>query len=131
MGKPVFEVDLNTPDGKRGRARAVFDTGSHRSLIREDRLPAGATSVPYVPQRELKTAAQGGRLRVVGAEVLTNSAGDRMIEGEALVSPDLSQEMLIGSEMMQAWDISIRNANGHTEVVIGRDHRDPDVQEVD
>jgi hypothetical protein len=39
--------------------------------------------------------------------------------------------MLIGAEMMQAWDICVRNVNGHTEVVMGRDLRDPDVQEVD
>lgn len=131
MTKPVVQVELRTFDGKSGRARAVVDTGAYRSLIREDCLPLGATVVPSAPPRELKTAAQGGKLRVVGVVVLSIEVGDRMIEGEVLVSPDLSQEMLIGAEMMQAWDISVRNANGHTEVHVGRDLRDPDVQEVD
>jgi len=57
--------------------------------------------------------------------------GDRLIESQALVSPDLSQEMIIGAGTMQEWDITIRNQNGHTEVVVGKDLRDPDVQEVD
>lgn len=131
MSKPVLEVELRTFDGKTGRARAIFDTGSYRSLIRQDRLPAGTLVVPSTPPRELRTAAQGGMLRVVGVVVLAIQAGGRIIEGEVLVSPDLSQEMLIGAEMMQAWDVSVRNENGKTEVVIGRDLRDPDVQEVD
>ena len=49
----------------------------------------------------------------------------------ALVSPDLSQEMIVGAGTMQKWDISIINRNGHTEVTVGRDMHDPDIIEVD
>lgn len=131
MTKPVIVVSLRTFGGKEGKARAVFDTGSYRSLIREDRLPAGALVDRSPAPLELKTAAQGGRTHVVGALVLTITVKDRMIEDEVLVSPDQSQEMLIGAGTMQKWDITIRSDNGHTEVIVGTDLRDPDVQEVD
>ena len=131
MGKPIFPVSIATVDGKTGSVRTVFDTGSHRSLIRENCLPAGAQVLKTVPQRVLKTAAAGGTLTVVGVVVLTMTIGDRMIEDEVLVSRDLSQEMLIGAGTMQQWDITIRNQNGNTEVVVGHDLRDPDIQEVD
>lgn len=55
----------------------------------------------------------------------------RIIEDEALISPDLGQDLLIGAKTMQAWDISILNNNGKTTVRIGRDTRDPDITEVD
>ena len=131
MAKPVVDVGLSTFDGMSGRARAIFDTGSHRSLIREDRVPVGATVARALTPLEFKTAAQGGKIHIVGALVLTITVGDRMIEDEVLVSPDLSQEMLIGAGTMQKWHIAILNDNGHTEVVVGTDLRDPDVQEVD
>ena len=47
--------------------------------------------------------------------------GDRMIQDEALVSPNLAQEMLIGAGTMQKWDITIRTQNRHTTVEVGRD----------
>jgi hypothetical protein len=131
MTKPVIEVGLKTFGGKVGQARAVFDTGSYRNLIREDRLPVGATVDRAEAPLALKTAAQGGRIHVIGALVLTITIGDRMIEDEVLVSPDLAQEMIIGAGTMQKWRISIMNDNGETEVVVGTDLRDPDVQEVD
>jgi len=79
----------------------------------------------------LRTAAQGGTLEVVGGIVLVVTIGERMIQTHALVSPNLAQEMLIGAETMQGWDISIRNGGGRTTVEVGKDLRDPDVQEVD
>jgi hypothetical protein len=131
MTKPMLEVGLETFGGKTGSARAVFDTGSYQSLIREDRVPPGAVvDRPPTPVK-LRTAAQGGKLHVVGAVVMTITIGNRMIQDDVLVSPDLSEEMLIGAKTMQAWDITIRSHNGHTEVVVGLDLRDPDVQEVD
>ena len=131
MTKPIMMVELKTFDGKVGRVRALFDTGSYRTLIREDCLPAGAIVVPAMPERELRTAAKGGRLRVTGGVILSVGVNGRFFEGEVLVSPDLNQELLVGAEMMQAWDISVRNHNGSTEVVVGRHLGDPDVQEVD
>jgi len=123
VSKPILDVGIETPGGKKGRVRALFDTGAHVSWIRESCVPAGAT---------IERGAQGGAaLEVVGFIVLVVTIGDRMIETHARVSPNLAQEMLVGAETMQGWDISIRNGGGTTTVEVGKDLRDPDVQEVD
>jgi hypothetical protein len=54
-----------------------------------------------------------------------------MIEDAALVSSNMSSDMLIVAKTMQAWDITIKNENGKTEIVIGHDMRDPEITEVD
>jgi hypothetical protein len=131
MSKPILDVGIETFDGKSGRVRALFDSGAHVTVIREDRVPAGTTIVRRPTPMSLRTAARGGSLQVIGATILVVTIGDRMIQTQALVSPNLSQEMLIGAETMQGWDISIRNGGGHTSVEVGKDLRDPDVQEVD
>lgn len=131
VSKPIVEVDIETLDDHKGRVRAVFDTGAHPTIIREDRLPQGAAVVRRPSRQRLRTAAQGGTLDIVGGTILILTVGGRMIQDEALVSPNLSQEMLIGAGTMQKWDITIRNQNGPTRVEVGRDLRDPDVQEVD
>ncbi|MBI4700730.1 MAG: retroviral-like aspartic protease [Deltaproteobacteria bacterium] len=131
MSKPILEVQIETLDERRGRARAVFDTGAHPTIIRESCLPEGAAVVRRAKPVEMRTAAAGGRLRITGATILVMTVGDRVIQDEVLVSPDLAQEMLVGAGTMQKWDISIRNENGHTRVEVGRDLRDPDIQEID
>lgn len=131
MSKPIREVEIETLDEKRGRVRAVFDTGSHVSLIRENCLPAGAVIARRPTPQRLKTAAQGGTLNITGGLILIITIGGKMIRDEALVSPDLAQEMLIGAGTMQKWDITVRNENGSTTVDVGHDLRDPDIQEVD
>ena len=131
MSKPIVEVELETLGGLKGRARAVFDSGSHSTLIREDCLPKGALLERREKPLRFKTAARGGTLDVVGGVVLIIKVGDRLIRDEALVSPDLSQEMIIGAGTMQKWDITLRNTNGRTQVEIPKDLNDPDFQEVD
>lgn len=81
--------------------------------------------------REMRTAAEGGKLRIVGVTFLVMKLEGRIIEDEALISPDLAQDLLIGAKTMQAWDIRILNNNGSTTVRIGRDTRDPEITEVD
>jgi len=131
VSKPIVEVGIETLDGKTGRVRALFDSGAHVSVIRESCVPAAATMARRPSPTRLRTAAQGGTLEVVGGIVLVVTIGERMIQTHALVSPNLSQEMLIGAETTQGWDISIRNGGGSTSVEVGKDLRDPDVQEVD
>lgn len=126
-----MDVTIETLDAKRRQVKAVFDTGAHVSLIREDALPPGTQMMPSAPTRSLRTAAKGGALRVVGGVILIVSIGDRMIQTSALVSPDLAQQMLIGAGTMQEWHITVDNGNGETKVHVGLDLRDPDVQEVD
>ncbi len=131
MSKPILDVVIKTLDDKTAQVRAVFDTGAHPTIIREDRLPPGTVVLRATTLRPLRTAAQGGRLDIAGGTILVMTIGDRMIEDEALVSPNLAQEMLVGAGTMQKWDITIRTVNGHTSVEVGRDLRDPDIQEVD
>lgn len=131
MSKPILDVAIATLEQKSAHVRAVFNTGAHLTIIREDRLPPGAAVLRSPAPRQLRTAAQGGTLAIVGGTILVMTIGDRMIQDEALVSPNLAQEMLIGAGTMQKWDITIRTQNGHTTVEVGRDLRDPDIQEVD
>ena len=130
MTKPIIDVELESMDGYKGAARAVFDSGSHSTLIREDCLPKGTVMGRRKKRLVFKTAAKGGTLEIVGGVVLIITIGDRMIRDEALVSPDLSQEMIIGAGTMQKWDITLRNTNGRTQVEIPKDLNDPDIQEV-
>ena len=46
------------------------------------------------------------------------------------VNSGLAQEMLVGAGTMQKWDISIVTQRGLTEVFVGRDMRDPDINDV-
>ncbi|MBI2060159.1 MAG: hypothetical protein HYT87_10340 [Nitrospirae bacterium] len=131
MSKPVLEVGLTTLEGKNTRLRAVFDTGAYPSIVREDRIPTGATVIRRAEPAEMRTAATGGKLRITGGVIFVIEIGEKLVQTYALVSPDLAQDMLIGSETMQAWDITIQNSNGRTKVIVGRDLRDPDIQEVD
>lgn len=131
MSKPIREITITTLDEKTGSVKAVFDSGSFYSIVREDKVPAGAMIVWRSVPKEFKTAAQGGKLIVTGEIPLVITIGDKMVEDSILVSPHLGQEMLIGAKTMQAWDISIVNENGNTEIVIRHDMRDPDIIEVD
>jgi len=131
MSKPILDVEVSSLDDKSSKATAVFDTGSFYTIIRRNKLPKGSPFLKSRKRKYLKTAGKGGRLTVVGATVLRIRIRRRIIRTEVLVSPNLSQEMLIGAGTMQAWDISIQNKNGKTEVNIGHDLRDPQIQQVD
>ena len=131
MSKPVLQVTLKTVDGQTVRVNAVFDSGSYYTIVREGSLPPDASILRYAEPEEMKTAAAGGKLQVTGATQLVVTIGDRMIRDDALLSPDLGREILIGAKTMQAWDISIQNRDGKTDVVVGRDMRDPEITEVD
>lgn len=122
---------VTTLDDKSRTVKAIFDSGSFHTILREDRVPAGALIERRMKPLQFKTAAQGGTLNVTGGILLVITIGNKMIEDSALVSPDLSQEMLIGAGTMQKWDISVMNQNGKTEIIVGRDMRDPDIIEVD
>jgi len=131
MTKPILSITVQTVDERQAGVRAVFDTGSHFSIIKESCLPPGTPILRYTTPKEYKTASRRGRLSVTAATQLVMNVGDRMIQDEVLISPDLGQEMLVGAGTMQKWGVSIRNENGRTTVIVGRDLRDPDITEVD
>lgn len=131
MSKPIKKIIVKTNDEKTAEVNAVFDTGSFYTIIRQDRIPAGSAILPRLNTQQFRTAGQGGKLNVIGDISLTLTIGDKMIQDSAFVSPDLVSDMLIGAKTMQAWDISIQNKNGHTEIHIGYDMRDPEITEVD
>ncbi|MBI3271233.1 MAG: hypothetical protein HYZ53_19675 [Planctomycetes bacterium] len=131
MGKPILPVTVQDVEGHTARVLALFDTGSHPTLLRQSCLPPDARLLTYAKPREFRTPGVSGNLSVVAVTHLVVTVGERMVEDDVLISPDLRQEMIVGAGTMQKWDISIRNANGDTSVVVGRDLRDPDVTEVD
>ena len=130
MSKPVRQVTITTLDEKSGTVKAVFDTGSFYSILRADKVPEGAAVLERKKPLVLKAAAQDTRLTVTAEVVLIMKLGDKEIEDVVSVSSDLAQEMLVGAGTMQRWDISVLNRNGNTEVDIGTDRRDPEVNEV-
>lgn len=131
MSKPVLDIEIRTPDDEARTVQAVLGTGSFYTIVREDRVPSAASVVRRNSPRTLRAAAVGSQLTTVGEVSLTLSIDGREIDDIALVSPNLSQEMLVGAGTMQKWDIIIVNRNGHTEVSIRRDMHDPDITEVD
>ena len=126
-----MNIGISTSEELTATVSAVFDTGSFYSIIREDRIPAGAQIVRRSKPKELRAAVKGSRLVIVGEIPLVLAIGDKMIEDSVLIAPDLAQDMLVGAKTMQAWDVSIVTRNGDTKVEVGLDMRDPDVTEVD
>ncbi len=131
MSKPIANILIATLDEKQVQARAVFDSGSFFTILRENMVPEGAVIVKRKSPKEFNTAAAGGRLTVTGEIPIVMTIGDKVIEDLVLLSPNLSQEMLIGAGTMQKWDITIENKKGETKVVVGRDLSDPDISEID
>lgn len=130
MSKPILDVTVRTLDGRKAQLDAVLDTGSFYTIIREDSLPKGARYMSGRRRKMFGTARRGGKLSVAGTVHVEIRVEGRWIDGEAFVAPDLGSAMLIGAGMMQMWDISVRNRNGHTKVHVGRDMNDPHIQTV-
>src|SRR5438309_750203 len=107
MSKPIANVKITSLEDRSAEASAVFDSGSFYTIIRENKVPEGATITLRATPREFNTAASGGSLKVTGEMPMIISIGDKMITDSVLVSPNLAQEMLIGAGTMQKWDIRI------------------------
>ncbi len=131
MSKPIVDVTLKSLEGTSAKVRAVFDSGSHHSIIQEAKLPPKTLVHKYAKTETLKTAGVGGRLHISGRTLLIIHIGSKRVSDEVLVSPDLSKDMLVGAGTMQKWDISIGNGGGRTRIAVGHHMDDPDVQEVD
>ncbi|MBI2060812.1 MAG: hypothetical protein HYT87_13675 [Nitrospirae bacterium] len=130
MGKPVLTITVISGDKKKKTIPALFDTGSHYSIIRSDCVPSARTVIRFPLIKTLGTASKTGGVRIVGETGLIMTIGRRRINDRVLVSPDLKREMVIGADTMQGWDITIKNRNGKTRVSVGHDMRDPDIIEV-
>ena len=130
MSKPVLDATLITPEEKEIQAKVLVDSGSFYSIIRENLLPEGTSVIRYKTPREFGTAGQVGKVKITGTTYLIIKVGGKMIDESVCVCPDLKSNMLIGSGTMQHWDITLQNKNGKTEVIFGRDMRDPEITEV-
>jgi phenylacetate-coenzyme A ligase PaaK-like adenylate-forming protein len=131
MSKPMIPVKITTVEGKDVSVRAVLDTGSFYTLIRQDLLPPGTPLIRYSSPEVLRAAARGSRLTVVGTTELIMEVGSKRIRDHAGVCPELASELLIGAKTMQSWDVTIANRNGRTKITVGHDMRDPEITEVD
>ena len=131
MSKPIRDVDIVTANGKKSSVSAVLDTGSFYTIIREDCLPRGAVTEKLKVKVKVETAKRrGGKLVATAVVYLKMRVEGHWISDEAKVAADLGSEMLIGAKTMQAWDISVKNKNGHTQIHVGHDMNDPDIQTV-
>lgn len=126
--KPIFPIKITSLNNTSSDVNAVFDSGSFYTIIRNDKLPLNTVILPQITT--FRTANKNGGLRVIGQTILIFSIGEKMIQGEVLVSPDLGSEILIGAGLMQTWDISIINKKGKTKIKIEHDMRDPEINEV-
>ncbi len=131
MSKPIRMIKVSARDGKKASVEALIDTGAFYTIIRQDCVPAGAKVNPYKTGELLGTAGKRGHVRAVAETVLVMVVEGHPIRDEVLISPDLKREFILGAKTMQAWDISVKNKNGHTTVHVGRDMNDPDIQAVE
>ena len=119
-----------TPEEKKGEANALFDSGSFYTILQKDILPKGTKLSIYKTKREFGTADKKGKIEITAIINLVIKIGNKMIETSAYVSPDLSTEFIIGAKTMQSWDITIKNKNGKTTIVVGHDMRDEEITRV-
>ncbi|MBI4601255.1 MAG: hypothetical protein HY721_04760 [Planctomycetes bacterium] len=131
MSKPILDVKITSPEEKSSRVKAVFDSGSFFSVLRQDKVPPGAATVGLKTPRRFRAAGKGTQVSATAEITLVLAIGGKEIEDAVLISPDLTQEMLVGAGTMQKWDISILNRSGRTEVTVGRDMHDPELTGVD
>ncbi len=131
MGKPVREIKIRTKDGKKGVVTALIDSGSFYTLIRQDCVPNGASVVRYEVPEKMGTAKKTGQVRAVASTEMVMIVEGHPIKDTVMISPDLKREFIVGAKTMQAWDITIKNKNGHTKIIVGHDMNDPDIQAVE
>ncbi len=131
MSKPVLNIGLTTAKKRTVERPALVDTGSFYTIVRQDLLPKGTPIIRFTEAKKFRSAGKGGKVTIIGETYVIISIQGKLIDARAHISPDLNRECLIGAETMQSWDISIRNRNGHTRVVVGKDMRDPEITEVD
>jgi hypothetical protein len=130
MAKPILPITITTAEGKSRRVSAVFDSGSFYTILRADRIPAGAKVLLLKEPQTFRAAAKGTSFTATAELPLVLTIGRRRVHDVALVSSQLSREMLVGAGTMQKWDISITTRKGRTQVSVGRDMQDPDITEV-
>ena len=131
MSKPVLDIKIGKKEGKKCVVAALIDSGSFYTLIREDCLPADVRVDKYKTAEKLGMAGKGGHLRAIGETVLIMNINGHPISDEVRIAPDLKREFILGAGTMQKWDISIKNKNGHTQIIVGHDMNDPDIQAVE
>ncbi len=131
MSKPIENVTLTTIEEQSVHTKALFDSGSFYTIVREDILPQNTQILRYKNPELFGTAGKNGSVSITGVTSLVVAIGEKMISTRAYVSPDLRREFIVGAETMQAWDISIHTTNGKTKIHVGHDMRDPEITEVD
>lgn len=131
MSKPIVNVTIISTDEKKKDVPALFDSGSFYTIVRQDCLPSPKAVLYYKKPRSFGTAKKLAKVEILGETSFVIVIGKKMVNTHALISSDLSREMIIGAETMQSWDISIKNKNGHTQISVGHDMRDPEITEVD
>ena len=126
--KPIFPVTVFSLNKTSADLKAVFDSGSFYTIVRADKLPLNTQVINQ--EITFGTANKKASLSVIGQTILVIKIGEKMVQGEVMVSDELGSDMLIGAGLMQTWDISIMNTNGKTQINVKHDMRDPEINEV-
>lgn len=106
MGLIVKRLRVAGDKGER-RLKVLFDTGASASFVRRDAVDRMATAVK-LPSPETYTLGDGvGRLRVNETVVLHVYIDGIRISDNFIVSPRLSDEVIIGAHTMQKWRIKL------------------------
>lgn len=95
--------------GDKGERRlsVLFDTGASASFVRRDVVERIATAVK-LPSPETYTFGDGiGKLRVNETVVLHVSIEGIRISDNFVVAPQLSDDVIIGTNTMQKWRIKL------------------------
>ena len=126
--KPIFPVTVFSLNKTSADLKAVFDSGSFYTIVRADKLPLNTQVINQ--EITFGTDNKKASLSVIGQTILVIKIGEKMVQGEVMVSDELGSDMLIGAGLMQTWDISIMNTNGKTQINVKHDMRDPEINEV-
>lgn len=96
-----------TGDKGETRLEVLFDTGASASFIRSDVVNKIATTLK-LPSPETYTLADGiGKLRVTETAVLYVYVEGVRISDNFIVSPRLSEPVIIGASTLQKWRVKL------------------------
>lgn len=107
MGMIVKDLEVTGGDRGKNRLRALFDTGASESLIKKSVCERISSFVTLPRIREYATADEKVKIRAKDFAVWDVAIGDVNLYYYFVVVEELSEELVIGSDMMQRWKIKL------------------------
>jgi clan AA aspartic protease (TIGR02281 family) len=88
--------------------KALVDTGAYTSMISAARAIRCGLEFKALDETRTWQTANGGRLRTIARSVTTIKIGNTTLQKELVVAEDLSQELIIGTDILRATGAIIR-----------------------